>query len=350
MSDPTPSLPIESVVVKTEDGKWAPAVRFDLTSGQQAFKVAVERFREWAKKQPRPELTLASGWHTITPQTAEQLLICNVRNRELKWAEVLRYGTQMANHRWKKTGEPVIITDRGDVEDAGHRLFACYFSNTPFDTYVVADVPHDDQLFAYIDNGVSRTGADTLYCAGVNGLSNHLQTVIKEFCIRYDEGSLTFQGRLPVSPITNADILDYARAHPDLSETAHLVKDLYQAAIRRLDSKSATTFLAWKIRRAHGSGVLEDFMSLLTQGDLPVGHPIRVLQQRLDQHEAAKDAAPKSAKAKQKLSSLKILVLAMRAFNFWRSNVNVQRLDPRMEDPFPRIEPAEESEVAAAAE
>jgi len=344
------STPIGEIFEKTENGKWIPAVRCDLAAGPMAFKLAVDHFREWAEKQPRPQLGLTSGWHTIAPEMAQQLLICNVRNRELKWAEVLRYATQMANRRWKKTGEPVIITDRGDVEDAGHRLFACYFSNSPFDTYVVADVPHDDQLFAYIDNGVSRTGADTLHCAGVNGLSNHLQQVIKNFCIRYDEGSLTFQGRLPVSPITNADILDYANAHPDLSETAHLVKDLYPAAVKRLDSKSATTFLAWKIKAAHGNSTLDDFMMLLTQTDLPTGHPVRVLQQRLDQHEAAKDAAPKSAKARQKLSDLKILILAMRAFNFWKANVSVQRLDPRMEDPFPKIEPADTDDDAVAAQ
>jgi len=255
----------------------------------------------------------------------------------------------MANKRWRKTGEPVIITERGDLEDAGHRLFACYFSNCPFDTFVVAGVPHDEELFAYIDNGVSRTGEDTLHAGGLNGLSRHLQTVIKQFAIRYDEGSLAFAGRLPVSPITNADILDYVRAHPTLSETAHQVKDLYPGAIRRLDDKAVATFLAWKIRDAHGSGVLEDFMQLLVEPGLPSGHPVAVLQQRLEAHEAAKLAAPQSAKARQRLNDTKILALAIMAFNAWRAGTTVRRLDPRMEDPFPRIE-SDADEVAIAAE
>jgi len=331
------------------DIAWIPAVRCELTAGPQAFQHAVLRFRDWAGSQPRPVITLQNGWHTITPQMAEQLLICNRHNRPLRWGAVLQYATQMANKRWKKNGEPVILTDRGDLEDAGHRLFACYFTNCSFDTYVVADVPHDEEVFASIDNGVSRTGGDVLHGAGLNGLSPHLQSVIKQFAIRYDEGSLAFAGRLQVSPITNQDILDYVKAHPTLSETAHQVKDLYPGAIRRLGDKAVTTFLAWKIRDAHGSGVLEDFMQALVEPGLPSGNPVAVLQQRLDAHEAAKLAAPQSAKARQRLNDTKILALAILAFNAWRAGTTVRRLDPRMEDPFPRIE-SEPDEIAIAAE
>lgn len=330
---------------------WTPAFKCDLTAGPQAFQHATERFRAWAAEQERPKITLTTGWHTITQEEAERLLICNRHNRKLRYPDVLRYATQMANKRWKKTGEPVIITDQGDVEDAGHRLFACYFSGCSFDTYVVTDVPHDDELFAFIDNGVSRTGDDTLHCAGLNGMSKHLESVIKSFAIRYDEDSLAFQGRMPISPISNGDVLDYAKAHPTLPEALHLIADLYPAAIRRLGARTVASFLGWKIREAYGSGVLEDFMQLLTQTDLPAGHPVAVLQQRLDQHEAAKMALPKSQKAKLKLSDVKILALSIRAFNFWRAGqMNLRRLDPRMEDPFPRIENTERNDLATAAE
>lgn len=330
---------------------WTPEFKCDLMAGQQAFQHATERFRAWAAQQERPTLTLTTGWHVITSQEAERLLVCNRRNRKLRYVDVLRYATQMANKRWKKTGEPIIITDRGDVEDAGHRLFACYFSGCSFETFVVTDVPHDDELFAYIDNGASRTGDDALHCAGLNGMSKHIESVIKKFAIRYDEDSLSFQGRMPISPIANVDILDYAKAHPTLVEAAHLIADLYPAAIKRLDDRPVATFIGWKIRDAFGSGVLEDFMTLLMQSDLPAGHPVATLQQRLQQHEVAKLSAPKSEKVKQKLSDVKILALSMRAFNFWRAGqMNVRRLDPRMEDPFPRIERPEDTDLATAAE
>ena len=332
---------------------WTPAHKCDLTAGPQAFTHAVERFREWAVQQPRPEITLPTGWHTVTPELAETLLICNRRNRKLRYPDVLRYATQMANGRWKKTGEPVIISVAGDVEDAGHRLFACYFSGCSFDTFVVSDVPHDDELFAFIDNGVSRTGEDTLHSAGLNGMSKDLQSVIKKFAIRYDEGSLYFNGRSPISPISNSDILDYARAHPTLAEAVHLILDLYPTAVARLGDKAVATFAGWKIREAYGSGVLEDFMVLLTQSDLPNGHPVAALQQRIARHEAAKTANPKTSEARrkvqqEKLSDVKLLVVTMIAFNLWRAGqLNVRRLDPRMDDPFPRIDKPEELDQAA---
>ena len=275
-------------------------------------------FRDWAKDQPLPKITLTTGWHEIIPELSEQLLICNTRNRKMRYPDVLRYATQMANKQWKKTGEPIIITDQGIVEDAGHRLTASYFGNVPFESFVVCDVPHDDNLFAYIDNGVSRTGEDTLQAAGINGLSPILTAVIKQYAIHYDEGNLTFAGRGALSPITNMDILNYSRNHPSLQVVARLVQDLYQGAAKRLDEKTVTTFLAWKVYDAHGSGVLEDFMSLITQADLPQGHPVGTLQQRLDQHFAAKEAAPRSAKAKLKMKNIEILVFAMRAFIAWQ--------------------------------
>jgi len=135
----------------------------------------------------------------------------------------------------------------------------------------------------------------------------------------------------------------------------HLVLDLYRPAVQRLGDKAATAFLGWKIREAYGSGVLEDFMLLLPQPDLPIGHPVAALQQRLDRHEAAKVANPKTKEqrkkvADDKLNDLKILALAMRAFNFWRAGqLNVRRLDPRMDDPFPRIDRPEDSELDRAA-
>jgi len=339
----------------TNAGNWTPAFKCDLTAGPQAFTHAVEKFREWAPQQKRLEIQLETGWHCITPEIAEQLLIRNRRNRKLRYPDVLRYATQMANGRWKKTGEPVIVNMAGDVEDAGHRLFACYFSGCSFETFVVSDVPNDDELFAFIDNGVSRTGEDTLHSAGLNGMSKDLQSVIKKFAIRYDEGSLYFSGRSPISPISNSDILDYAKAHPTLSDAVHLTLDVYPAAVARLGDRAAAIFLAWKIREAYGSGVLEDFMGLLTQPDLPNGHPVAALQQRIARHEAAKIANPKTPEARRKttqdkLSDVKLLVVSMIAFNLWRAGqLNVRRLDPRMDDPFPRIDKPEDSDLAHAA-
>lgn len=329
---------------------WTPAIRCDLNEGPNAFAGALKRLREWASQQSFGELNLTTNWHVITPEIAEELLKRNRRNRKLRYNDVLRYSQQMLNKRWKKTGEPVIITDRGEVDDAGHRLVACYFSGASFETFVVTDVPHDDQLFAYIDNGVSRTAEDTMVCAGLNGMSATIATIIKDFAIRYDEGTLTYNGRLPMlSPVTNVDVLDYANAHPDLSDTVKLVKEVYPAAVKRLGDLKLAAFVGWKIRQAHGSGVLEDFMIDLTRTDLLPGHPVAALQRRLDDHLAATEAAKRSPKARLKLTPVQIVALTMRAFILSRAGQSVRQIVPRTDDDFPRIEAADEAVTSEAA-
>ena len=58
---------------------------------------------------------------------------------------------------------------------------------------------------------------------------------------------------------------------------------------------------------------------------------------------AKKLAAPGSAREKLKLNDRTILGLAMRTFNLWRNNAtNVRRIDPRLDDAYPRIEAPDE--------
>ena len=127
--------------------------------------------------------------------------------------------------------------------------------------------------------------------------------------------------------------------------------DLYPGAIRRLDDKVAATFVGWKIREAYGIGVLEDFMQLLTQSDLPAGHPVRPCSSGSISTKQRRRRPPKSAKAKLKLNGVKTVVLAMRAFHFWHEGrMNVRRLDPRHGRSVPADREAGGNELAAAAE
>jgi hypothetical protein len=328
---------------------WTPHERYDLLDGDGAsFAATLAKFRVWAKEQPRKPLNLTTGWHTLSGEVVEQMLIRNANNRDVRYPTVLQYGTSLANKRWKKTGEPIIITDRDEVEDGQHRLLASYFTGVPLATFVVANVPYEKDLFAYIDNSVPRTGEDALKIAGLNGLSKHLAAVIKDWAIRYDEGMICYAGRLPMNPITNVDILDYARAHPDLSDAAHIVKDMYAVQADRLQDSKIATFVSWKILQHHGQNVLEDFMSALMNDNLPSTHPVTVLRRRLEEHEAAKDAPKRSAKKKQLLTPPKILALTIKAFNLMQSGTSARRLDPRADDPYPQFQDA--NPIAEAAQ
>lgn len=332
-----------------EESKWKPAVAIEFfEAGGHEFHNAVNRFRDWAKDQPRNPTPLldGDGWYEITPPLAEELLKRNTRNRPLDWNFVLAYGSQMHNGRWKKTGEPIIINGNGDVDDAGHRLWAGYLSRSTFTSYVV-HVEADPDLFAFIDNGRSRSGTDTLVTAGLGQSANLLARVVKEVAMPFDERSLSYFTRMPRTPITNIDILDYIRAHPELAETVRTVRDLYPAAVKRIGETAVACFIGWKIHTIYGSGTLEDFYGALVRTDLPATNPIAVLQKRLDDHLAAIAAPVRSPKKKLRLTPTKVLALTIRAFNLWRASQTTRRLDPRADDPFPDFDQDLDAKEAA---
>lgn len=324
---------------------WKPLVPFDfLDADNRIFITAMTKFRELTKDMSRTAtFTLSDGWHTITPQMAEELLRRNTRNRPVDWHAVLAYGTHMVNNRWKKTGEPIIINGNGDVDDAGHRLWACYFSGASFETFVV-NVENDPDLFAYIDSGRSRHGTDTLVTAGIGPQSSLVAQIVKKYAMPFDEGRLCYIGRMASAPCTNVDILDYVRANPEITETIRTVQDLYAAGVKRLDDKAVACFLGWKIQTLYGSAALEDFFTRLVRSDLPPTHPIAVLQKRLDEHMAGKISGIRSPKRKDTLPPVRILALAIKAFNMAQSGASTRRLDPRADDPYPEFEPAPDAE------
>jgi hypothetical protein len=339
----------------TPDPNWVPIVDLDFFESEgRDFHAAVELFRETIKDRPRNMFSLSDGWHTITSQMAEQLLMRNTHNRPLAWdakdGGVLAYGTQMINKRWKKTGQPVIINSNGEVEDAGHRLWACYLSGAPFDTYVV-NVAADPDLFAFIDNGRSRSGSDALTTAGVPHLrSKLLAQIIRKFAIPFDDQSLCYAGRMPQHPCTNIDVLDYMTANPTMSETVRMIDETYPAAIKRLVNRQAGCFIGWKIYSEHGPEVMDRFFTDLNRTDLASNNPVAVLQNRLDSHVEGHNAAKKSPKRKMILTPTKILALSIRAFNAWIAEQTVRRLDPRADDTFPEFVEAVEAPLADAAE
>src|SRR5262245_12811859 len=146
----------------------------DLQSASaRAFSALLDDFESWRATEPSREIDLSNGWKVITAEIAEAMLVRNRvgANRRPTEDTVKYYARQMIGGEWKKSGQPIIFSDRGVVLDCGHRLWASYLSGASFPTYLVGDVAHDDALFAYIDNSKARSPADALASAGLNGMS-----------------------------------------------------------------------------------------------------------------------------------------------------------------------------------
>jgi hypothetical protein len=326
----------------TEAGPiWVPAVQIDLnTVSAIGFQEALDKFAEWAKTQPDQKPGFKNGWHCITPQQAEALLLRNKRNRKVSLATVKTYARRMRAGAWKKTGQPVLLNEEGEVADAQHRLWACYFSGVSFDTYIVADVPMEADLFAYIDAGKIRNAADALYTSGSNGLSASIASAVK-LAYRYDHAGLGIIKQPVMRALDNVEVLEYNRQHPKLAQAAHIVASNYPRAINVIGSKGVATFVAWKIFDQYGIDALEDFFQPLGSGaKLEENDPILHLRNRLMAYQEGDDD----------LSQPHRLALIIKGFNMHRTDQTVGKRGfylrdnekyPRFEAPQPLAEAAQ---------
>lgn len=100
----------------------------------------------------------------IGPTQATKLLETTKNNRPVSQATVERYANDMKNGKWRMTGQPIIISDSGNLLDGQHRLWAIVQSEAEVEVMVVTGVA-DDAIWS-IDTGRSRTIGQVLHMNG----------------------------------------------------------------------------------------------------------------------------------------------------------------------------------------
>jgi len=320
-----------------------------MTATARNFVDAEQRFAAWAKNQERVPLAAETGWIEITPQIAERWLTRNARNRKANFATIEAYAIQIVNDQWKRTGQPIIFTDAGMLLDGQHRLWAIYLTGHPAWSYVLTDVPHEEDLFAFVDNSRPRTAADALHIVGVNGLANRLTAIVRNIAWRWDQGLMRIRGAAPMPKPSNREVMGYVQEHPELLRAVKLMEANHKTAAKRLDDPVVAGFLAWKIVELHGDDALDRFMSGLIAKDLSDSDPLALLQRRLERHERAKTASRRSSAARDRLTQTDILAVSIKAFN---GMIRGQPMRPSglnlvLDENFPTlVEPMLEAEAA----
>jgi hypothetical protein len=312
---------------------WTPYIRLDLsTANSRAFSEMLEEFEAWRAAQPRRKLDLTNGWKTITPEIAEGMLLCNplTANRKPTMATVQYYARQMLKGDWKKTGQPVIFTRGGTLLDAGHRLWACYLSESKFETYVIGDVEDDQEnIFAYIDNGKARSAADALATAGLNGQSKLLAQVVNISAL-YEGDCYTASGKKHLDRLSPIEVIAYVTARPNMRTAARLMAGEHKSAAAIIGHKDVAAFAAYQILELHDEPTLDDFMTELDsvdEGDHAEGSPIAALQKVLDADKTAKETMAKH----------QVLGHLIKAFNSWVKRESVKKITLRVNEEFPRF-------------
>lgn len=113
----------------------------------------------------------------FSPKLAEYVLTeLNDKNRPMKPAKVRTYADDLEDGKWGLTGDTIKFGTDGSLKDGQNRLAASVRANLPLLTHVVFGI--DPRLFARMDIGKNRNGADVFAIAGVS-YANHVSVTVR---------------------------------------------------------------------------------------------------------------------------------------------------------------------------
>ncbi|MEZ8130178.1 chromosome partitioning protein ParB [Enterovibrio norvegicus] len=147
----------------------------------------------------------------------------NNKNRKLSPTKVKKYAEAMKNGRWCLTGEPIIISDDGEILNGHHRLEAVCEAGVGFIAPITYGVT-DDLSFAHIDVGNIRSRAQVLEMAGVK-VSAQVLSRVAMLAKAFDmtKNPYAFRGTQGTS-FQPAEILDYVEEHQELAISVEFIE------------------------------------------------------------------------------------------------------------------------------
>jgi hypothetical protein len=103
----------------------------------------------------------------VDKDLATNLLELNTANRAINGRKLNRLVAQMKSGQFENTGEPIIISAEGVLNDGQHRLRAVVEADLTVDMDVRFGIAR--RVFSKTNTGTSRTGSDVLAIRGVSG-------------------------------------------------------------------------------------------------------------------------------------------------------------------------------------
>jgi hypothetical protein len=264
-------------------------------------------------------LPVNTGWNDITPDKAVDLLRRNRpgANRKIDAATVFYYARQMARGEWKATGQPFLIDDNGVLQDCQHRCYAVIISGATIKTFVVTNVPAQQNLFAYIDNSRPRTAATALQTAGLNGVSSVIAKVIR-IAEEVRLGVYNPTGVQKLQRLSPADVLGLAQQYPNAQKAARSASSDWSSAVKYVgDRKDIVAYLGMRIIDAYNEELADDFFEeiVIDTNDRQADHPTAALRKEID----------KDNRAAKPMKKKDMLGLMIKAFNAWHKHETLGR-------------------------
>jgi hypothetical protein len=258
----------------------------------------------------------------VGPTEAWRWLATNVRNRNLRKAQVLAYARDMAAGRWTFTGESIKFDRDGHLLDGQHRLAAIVQSGVSITMPVMRGLDPDVQH--NMDAGIKRLGSDAL------ALDGHKNTNVLAAAARL--AILWTSGRLSStekgSAVTTAEQVAFVNANTDLVRAVELANTIK----KHLDCPQSVVACAWwALARIDVFEANEFFMDLANMQFSDTSDPRVALLRRLQTARRNREHVPQQA----------YLALVIRTWNAVRAGKPLLRMptisrNGRIDVPVPR--------------
>lgn len=166
----------------------------------------------------------------------------NNKNRRLSRTKVSKYAEAMKARKWCLTGEPIIISDDGEILNGHHRLQACIEAGVGFISTVTYGVT-DDLSFAHIDVGNMRSRAQVLEMSGVK-VSAPVLSRVAMLAKAFDmtKNKFDFRGTQGTS-FQPAEILSYVEDNEELALSVDFASTIVKR--HRLESQISEPIYAF---------------------------------------------------------------------------------------------------------
>lgn len=256
--------------------------------------------------------------YLLTPSMAMAMLERNVGNRRIRVRMVDQYAEQIASGGWPLTGQPIIFSEDGVLNDGQHRLAACVKSGVPLLCDIRFGIPRAS--FMQTDIGAKRQASDVLEITGEKNVvtlaaaAGHLNAWMRS------GGKSIYRSYTP-SP---REIVQIVEQHPGLRDSTAVGQHLAQQI------RTAPSVIAF----CHYLGSMRDpeaanrFYGQVASGEgLLKSDPAFALRKRLID----------AAQSRTTMPAFMLAGYALKAWNAYRKNVPVKLL--RMDDgePLPEV-------------
>lgn len=275
--------------------------QFNTTSDHRKMAIWLDKLVADAAEKKRPAAQLVR----LSPTLATVLLDRNPSNRKIMEQTVDRYSYEIGGDRWTFNGEPLIVSDTGELNDGQHRCAAVIKANKAIDVIMIVGVPRQSRTT--LDQGRMRTAGDYL------SMDGHSNTTALAAAANYtwqyrNRGMLALGG---TGKATKSEVLSFVADNPGLERSVSLFT-VKQA--RRLGGLAFVGFCHFAIGSVGRAEDVDSFFIALTEGiNLGVKSPILYVRNRVMNMAGDRDV---NAKAE----------LIFRGWNAWRRGEKVDRI------------------------